>query len=276
MKKKVITKKVAKKPTTKDNKKESKPKKKTEKDPENEQEKSPSEEPKTDISSKEKETSSKPKLKPKKFAISPLISSFYDIPSSNKHEKLDLSNTKISNWDGLNQIQYITSLKLNNTLISSLKGTFKLPNLESISLQNTPLSLYPCYEECVLYAFDFSLTKINGEKCSKEKIQELKNHSLAKEIQEKIQQGYLLSQYPKHDITDINELVFDPENGFKSPVELYDKQTNQKREYEDCLDLLSKFSTLKYTKPAIISENYKLIHNLHNATNNTNNDVEAE
>ena len=206
------------------------------------------------------------KSKPKTFEITPFISSFNDILKPPKM-KLDLSNTKISSWDGFDKFSEIQSLYVDNTFIYTLKGTKIMENLRKISLKNTPLSFCPFFEESIIYAFGFSVHKINGHHYPEDKLNELRSHPLAKNIQEMIRKGYLLSQFPNESITDINALVYDPENGFKSPITNIPQQ-HKKRDFEECCNILSKFSAIKYSQPAIINQNYRTILKYQNSTEN--------
>lgn len=148
----------------------------------------------------------KAEVKKEPYTIPPECPGFDEIPP-NFSQNLDLSNKCINCWSGILNHENIVSLDISGTNISSFQGTKNMNSLKSLKFLNTPLANLPFPHISAIYAFGYQLTTINDQTISNKEIQHLQNHPLASLLQEKIQSGWILCQYPKFTINEISNLV---------------------------------------------------------------------
>ena len=128
------------------------------------------------------------------YQISPFVSCFSDIPLG-KFTIFDLTGHQLTNFKGIGRFLSLEKLIVNNTLISNFQNAVDLPNLVEIEFKQTPLSKLFYVREMTMFAFGFSIKKINGVPVSQ---QEMNLSQLPAKfgIENAIRRGDVFYSYP--------------------------------------------------------------------------------
>ena len=181
------------------------------------------------------------------FDLNPTVSSFDQIPSDYSSE-LNLNGFPISDWDGIQKHNSLKKLNVSNTYIANFKNDNFFPPISEIYLEKTPLSKLPFYKEMTVLAFGFQLKKINGVFLEDDFLQKIKQIENLEEIQEKIKEGYVISQIKSDFQNSKKQNVLFADYSFNSTTRKSVEKT-QKRTAKSVIDFLNE----NQVKPYIVA-----------------------